>query len=261
MKGGGAAAERLRGILSDRIGPEPDNPEQALYDDFQRITRTTLLRPMLTTLRRIASVPNGVPSLDPNRTFPIRLDGEEVSPDTLSALDHYAKFVTKGRKTTYASLTKAERNKAHFAMVFASKGTGELLAASFGILLDPLKNDRKARFEGDVVDQSFDLELDAAGNLRIVYSARQIPTNAVVGNERIPCGPGSEVRRTLEIHVNADDFERFASQDFTKYDDGPANRILNVQKPDNKHAQAYFAIPEPFRLRFDTVPGLVADLK
>ena len=261
VKGGGAAAERLRGILSDRIGPEPDNPEQALYDDFQRITRTMLIRPMLTTLRRIASVPNGVPTLAPNRTFPIRLDGEEVSPDTLSALDHYAKFVTKGRKTTYASLTKAERNKAHFAMVFASKGTGELLAASFGILLDPRNNDPKARFEGDVVDQSFDLELDAAGNLRIVYSARQIPTNAVVGNERIPCGPGSEVRRTLEIHVNADDFERFASQDFTKYDDGPANRILNVQKPDNKHAQAYFAIPQPFRLRFDTVPGLVADLK
>ena len=64
-----------------------------------------------------------------------------------------------------------------------------------------------------------------------------------------------------EIHVNADDFERFAQQDFTKYDDAPANRILSVQKPDNKHATAYFAIPEPFRLRFDTVPGLVADLR
>ena len=64
-----------------------------------------------------------------------------------------------------------------------------------------------------------------------------------------------------EIHVNADDFERFAQQDFTKYDDAPANRILNVQKPDNKHAQAYFAIPQPFRLRLNTVPGLVADLK
>ncbi len=69
------------------------------------------------------------------------------------------------------------------------------------------------------------------------------------------------MRRTLEIHVNADDLDRFANQDFMKYDDRPANQILNVQKPDDKYGKAYFAIPQPFRLRFDTVPGLVADLK
>ena len=69
------------------------------------------------------------------------------------------------------------------------------------------------------------------------------------------------MRGKLEILVNSDELEQFAKQDFTQYDDGPANRVLNVQKPDDKYTQAYFAIPKPFRLRFDTVPGLVADLK
>ncbi len=261
VKGGGVAAERLRRAISDQLGPEPDAPEQSLYDDFQRISRTMLLRPMLTTLRKIASIPNGVPSLDPNRTYPIRLGGEEVSTNPDVARDQYARFVTKGRKTSYAALTPAERNKANFAMVITAKGAGTVLPASFGVLLDPQKNNPKMRFEGNVAEQGFDLSLDADGNLAIVFTSRQIPTAAVFGNERVPCGPGSEVRGKLEILVNVDDLEQFANQDFTKYDDGPASQILNVQKPENKYGKAYFAIPQPFRLRFDTVPGLVADLK
>ena len=195
------------------------------------------------------------------RTYPIRLGGEEVSTDPDVARDQYARFVTKGRKTSYAALTPAERNKANFAMVITAKGAGTVLPASFGVLLDPQKNNPKMRFEGDVAEQGFDLSLDADGNLAIVYTSRQLPTAAVFGNERIECGPGSEVRGKLEILVNGEELEQFAQQDFTKYDDGPANQVLNVQKPDDKYTQAYFAIPKPFRLRFDTVPGLVADLK
>ena len=260
VMGGGPAAERLRRAFSDRLGPEPTDPKSRLFSDFQRSTRMMILRPMLTTLRRIASVKNGIPSLDPNRTFPIRLNGEEVPTETLAALDHYARFVTKGRKTRFDSLSPAERNKAVFAMLIGTKGIGSVFAASFGMLLDPLNNDPKVRFEGDVAEQGFDLSLDAAGNLSIVYTYRQIPTAAVFGNERIPCGQGSEVKGKLEILVNADDLERFANQDFTKYDDRPAGQIL-AQKPDDKYTRAYFAVPEPFRLRLTTLPVCVADLK
>ena len=259
-KGGGPAAERLRRAFTDRLGPEPRDPQSRLFDASQRATRMMILRPMLNALRRIASVKNGIPALDPNRTFPIRLDGEELPIDTLAALDHYARFVTKGRKTRFDSLTPAERNKANFATLIATKGMGSILASSFGILLDPRNNDPKVRFEGDVAEQGFDLSLDAAGNLSIVYTYRQIPTAAVFGNERIPCGQGSEVKGKLEILVNADDLERFANQDFTKYDDRPAGQIL-AQKPDDKYTRAYFAVPEPFRLRLTTLPVCVADLK
>ena len=259
-KGGGPAAERLRRAFTDRLGPEPRDPQSRLFDASQRATRMMILRPMLNALRRIASVKNGIPALDSNRTFPIRLDGEELPTDTLAALDHYARFVTKGRKTRFASLTPAERNKANFAMLIATKGMGSILAASFGMLLDPRNNDPKVRFEGDIAEQAFDLSLDDAGNLSIVYTSRQIPTAAVFGNERIPCGQGSEVKGKLEILVNVDDLERFANQDFTKYDDRPAGQVL-AQKPDDKYTRAYFAVPEPFRLRLTTLPVCVADLK
>ena len=146
-------------------------------------------------------------------------------------------------------------------MLITTKGAGTVLNASFGVLLDSQKNNPKMRFEGDVAEQGFDLSLDADGNLAVVYTSRQVPTAAVFGNERIPCGPGSEVRGKLEILVNGDDLDRFANQNFTQYDDRPANQVLNVQKPADKYTQAYFAIPQPFRLRLNTVPGLVADLR
>ena len=117
VHGNGPAAERLRGVFENRLGPEPASPESTLRDDIQSVARSMLTRSVVNDMKNFATGQPTQFDRDRDREFKTTLVGVgEVSTDPAVARDQFAKFVTKNPAATYASLDARSRNQAHLAM-------------------------------------------------------------------------------------------------------------------------------------------------
>lgn len=265
VKGTGAAAERLHGIVEARIRTDPASPDTVVMNAHQSVVGPMLNHTIVMDMQSFATGQQTQFDLDRHRQFPARLAGiGEVSEDPAVARDQFARFVTKNPSATYASLDPVTRNKANFAMTLVSQGTHNAVLFGFGIALDPDRSKANVSFAvtGDI-DRSFELEFDVNGGLNLRFRARQKATAVVASVDATPCGPGSEVTSKLDLHVNAEELDRIGGVDFATYDDRPIAQIINDPRPENKnkYVKAKFAIPERFRLAIDVGPSLVADLK
>ena len=147
-------------------------------------------------LREMKKFAAGQPTqfdIDRHRQFPVRLAGVgDVSTDPAVARDQFARFATKNPAATYASLDPRMRAKAHFAMAFASQGTHNAVAFGFGLLLDPAGNRNSAMFNSrGGMERSFEMEIDGQGGFAVRFRSQQRPTTLALGDEVVPCGPGS----------------------------------------------------------------------
>ena len=262
VRGNGAAAERLRGAFERKLGPDPASPESMLRDSFQTIVGTLLNRSVLLDMKNFATGQKTQFDTDRDRQYPIRLAGieGEVSEDPLVARDQFAKFVTKNPAATYGSLTPQERNKANFAMSVASQGSHSAVASGFGVLLDPDGRSQSVGFGISGAERSFEMEIDHEGGLNVRFRSRQVPTMAVVDNVPTPCGAGSEVKMSLDLHVDAPEFNRLADLDFATYDDSPLFQAIDRGNETDKFRKAKNVFPPAFRFKIDVGPTVVANL-
>ena len=265
VKGTGAAAERLHGVVEARIRTDPASPDTVVMNAHQLVVGPMLNHTIVMDMQSFATGQQTQFDLDRHRQFTARLVGVgEVSEDPAVARDQFARFVTKNPSATYASLDPVTRNKANFAMTLVSQGTHNAVLFGFGVALDPDRSTANVSFAltGDP-ERSFELKFDVNGGLNLRFRARQKATAVVTSVDATPCGPGSEVTSKLDLHVNAEELDRIGGVDFAAYDDRPIAQIINDTRPENKnkYVKAKFAIPERFRLAIDVGPSLVADLK
>ncbi|MBR3222842.1 MAG: hypothetical protein IKF72_11530 [Kiritimatiellae bacterium] len=195
VKGTGAAAERLHGIVEARIRTDPASPDTVVMNAHQLVVGPMLNQTIVMDMQSFATGQQTQFDLDRHRQFPARLAGiGEVSEDPAVARDQFARFVTKNPSATYASLDPVTRNKANFAMTLVSQGTHNAVLFGFGIALDPDRSKANVSFAvtGDI-ERSFELEFDVNGGLNLRFRARQKATAVVTSGDATPCGPGSAV--------------------------------------------------------------------
>ena len=261
VRGASPAADRLRAVVSDRLGPEPDGPESILSDTFQSVVGTMLNRVILQDMQKFETGQLTQFDLDRNRGYRIVLAGVgEVSVDPAVARDQFAKFVSKNPAATYASLDRRTRRKAHLAMAIASQGSHNAVNFGFGVVLDPQGRNVATTFAGTLGERVFTMEINNEGGLAVLFRGVQNPTHLLAGGESVPCGPGSRVEAKLDLLVPAEELDRLAGVDFAAYDDGPIAQIVDVDQPENKYRVAKFAFPQDYRIRMDVGPRLVAEL-
>ena len=261
VRGASPAADRLRGVFSDRLGPEPDDPESTLSDTFQAVASTMLNRAILKDMQKFETGQLTQFDLDRNRGYKIVLAGVgEVSEDPAVARDQFAKFVSRNPAATYASLDRRTRRKAHLAMAIASQGSHNAVNFGFGVMLDPQGRTFAASFAGKLGERTFTMEINSEGGLAVLFRGVQNPTHLIAGGESVPCGPGSQVEAKLDLLVSAEEQERLAGIDFAAYDDHPVAQIIDIDQPEDRYKVAKHAFPQGYRIRMDVGPRLVANL-
>lgn len=252
ITGDGPAANSLRQLLSDKLGPEPYKPADAMRDKLKRIAGNLLNRGLARDLRNVATGHASLFAADFSRISEIKL-GNAVVVDKKNldaARNQFARFVLKNPDAAYAELDLASKRKVDAVMALASQNTQNAIAFGVGVLLHPEGTHTNFTATGGEMTRKVAFAFDDDGALVVKFVNDHKPAIAFIGanDAPIPCGPGSKLKQSIEITVSAAELDRLASLDFAQYDDAPYMQRVDKEKAPDAIENARELIPQDFRL-------------
>ena len=244
VDGDSEGANALRQVYHHRIGPEAYQPREMINGTSRQNATAMINWNICQECRKIANGDwkNSTFAKDlPRMVGSLKLGNVVLSGDFETARDQIASFVTKGAKTTYDALSEAEKGKAHVVMALLSQNTGN--AAYLGQLqsLDPKNAESPVMTlsDQDADTRDITLTIDDSGRLQMQFDGVQhlqvLQTNPGSGKPvTTMVGEGSQIEAHLSLTIEANEFDRLASLDYTRFDDTRANEIMADKTAENK---------------------------
>ena len=264
IQGNGEAADAIRGMVANKIGLKPgENPKQGFQNAAGANIRSMINWNICRDAKTFAQGggKSSIFAKDLPRKMKVMLpSGKQLSNDYGKALDELAGFVTNDAKTTFAGLDAKEKNKVYIVASLLSQETGKAAFDGQFTAFDP------ANFTQPIItlsDQEADereyklsfnqdgrlvLEVEATQNLQVITV---VDANGRSSTHMTP--PGSTAKSNVEFNISANEFERLADLDFTKFDDTATVKYMNQKTGKDKLEGIPGTFAEEFRLNVDSV--------
>ena len=275
IQGNGPAADAIRGIVIDRIGPEPnEDPKDTIYVEANRNIKAMMNWTICAGAKTFAmgGSKKSIFARDLARDLKVMLPGNKrLSNDFDKALDELADFITKGAKKSFAELDAKEKNKVYIVTSLLSQETGkaafdgQFMAFDSDNFFQPIVTGS----DQDTDEREFKLSFSNNGNLVLGFEATQNLQVVIVGKSSGKTAtavtpPGSTAKSNIEYEISAKEFDRLSGLDFTKFNDDATHAHMAQKTGKNKIK----GIPGTFAKEFqvdsdevDTVSTIKFDIK
>ena len=266
VNGDGPGAQEMRTLFAYMMGPEPHAGRDADLEHIQRtdFTNTATLTIASECKKCMAGdFQNTVFARDVvhdlNVTFP---DGTKMSNDFETARDQIASFVTGGAATKYDDLDATGKGKANIVMALLSQETVQSAYESHARMLDPKNNTPQYDTVSNPATEkkAFNISFKPDGRLCIKFTGEKqlqqmtarVPTGlengrTVFSSKQIDMNPGSTIGTTFTLTIKADEFERMAKLDYSKFDDTEARKIIDGKESPGALKHAVDSLDKSFR--------------
>ena len=272
VNGDGPGAQEMRTLFAYMMGPEPHTGSDAALQhdqetDFMNTATLTIAseckKCMAGDFKNTVFARDVVHDL--NVTFQ---DGTKMSNDFETARDQIAEFVSGGAATKYDDLDATGKGKANIVMALLSQETVKGAYESHARMLDPKNNTPQYDMVSDPTTEkkSFNISFNPDGKLRIDFTGEKqlqqmtarVPTGrengrTVFSSKQIAMNPGSTIGAGFSLKINADEFERMAKLDYSKFDDTEARKIIDGKELPSALNHAVDSIDPSFRFRNGSV--------
>ena len=224
VKGGGAAADTLRGIYGNMLVADTVSPHNVIYRRKEAFTKAIINRNIFAELKRIAA--GGEPLLKRALANGLSVSlpgGEKLSAGFKAARDQLAAFITKGAKETYDELSDAEMAKVHVAMALLGEQTEKAILDGMALSLDP--DGKRPAFALAMApddQREFSLDFTSAGALRVKYEGRKNLKSIAFPQDPEPVrklGDGSSCDVSFEFSILPGELDRLVGLDLNGFDD------------------------------------------
>ena len=266
VDGDGPGAQEMRTLFAYMMEPEPYAGRDAELEYIQRtdFTNTATLTIASECKKCMAGdFQNTVFARDVvhdlNVTFP---DGTKMSNDFETARDQIASFVTGGAATKYDDLDATGKGKANIVMALLSQETVQSAYESHARMLDPKNNTPQYDTVSNPATEkrAFNISFKPDGRLCIKFTGEKqlqqmtarVPTGlengrTVFSSKQIDMNPGSTIGTTFTLTIKADEFERMAKLDYSKFDDTEARKIIDGKESPGALKHAVDSLDKSFR--------------
>ena len=268
VNGDGPGAQEMRTLFAYMMGPEPHTGSDAALQhdqetDFMNTATLTIAseckKCMAGDFKNTVFARDVVHDL--NVTFQ---DGTKMSNDFETARDQIAEFVSGGAATKYDDLDATGKGKANIVMVLLSQETVQRAYESHARALDPKKNMPQYDTVSNPATEkkAFNISFKPNGELRIKFTGEKqlqqmtarVPTGlengrTVFSSKQIDMNPGSTIGTTFTLTIKADEFERMAKLDYSKFDDTEARKIIDGKESPGALNHAVDSLDKSFRFR------------
>ena len=272
VNGDGPGAQEMRTLFAYMMGPEPHTGSDAALEhvqetDFKNTATLTIAseckKCMAGDFKNTVFARDVVHDL--NVTFP---NGTKMSNDFETARDQIASFVTGGAAAKYDDLDATGKGKANIVMALLSQETVRGSYESHARMLDPENNTPQYVTVSDpgTEKKAFNISFNRDGKLCIKFTGEKqlqqmnarVPTGrengrTVFSSKQIVMNPGSTIGTGFSLMIDADEFERMAKLDYSKFDDTEARKIIDDKKLVGALNHAVDSIDESFRFRNNSV--------
>ena len=266
VNGDGPGAQEMRTLFANMMGPEPHAGRDADLEhiqekDFMNAATLTIASECKKCLA--GDFKNTVFARDVvqnmNVTFP---DGSKMSNDFETARDQIASFVTGGTATKYDDLDATGKGKANIVMALLSQESVQSAYASHARMLDPNNNTPQYDTVSNPATEkkAFNISFKPDGRLCIKFTGEKqlqqmtarVPTGlengrTVFSSKQIDMNPGSTIGTTFTLTIKADEFERMAKLDYSKFDDTEARKIIDGKESPGALKHAVDSLDKSFR--------------
>ena len=266
VNGDGPGAQEMRTLFANMMGPEPHTGRDADLEhiqekDFMNAATLTIASECKKCLA--GDFKNTVFARDVvqnmNVTFP---DGSKMSNDFETARDQIASFVTGGAATKYDDLDATGKGKANIVMALLSQETVQSAYESHARMLDPKNNTPQYDTVSNPATEkkAFNISFKPDGRLCIKFTGEKqlqqmtarVPTGlengrTVFSSKQIDMNPGSTIGTTFTLTIKADEFERMAKLDYSKFDDTEARKIIDGKESPGALNHAVDSLDKSFR--------------
>ena len=264
IEGNGPAADAIRGIVTGWFGPEPGvEPHKEFRFDANSNIESMINWSICADAKKFAMGNGGNSPFakDITRNMKVTLpDGKQLSKDFNKALDELAEFVTKGAKKTFADLDAKEKNKVYIVAALLSQETGkaafdgQIMAFDKDNFFQPIVTGS----DQDADEREFKLSFSQDGKLVLDFEATQNLQVVVVGKSTgktttAATPPGSTAKTKIQFKISANEFERLANLDFTKFNDEATHTHMAQKTGTNKLKGIPETFAEEFRLDTDEI--------
>ena len=264
IQGNGPAADAIRAMVINKIGLEPgENPN----NEFEFVASgniTSMMNWNICSGAKTFALGDGKNSIfakDLARDMKVTLPGgKRLSNDFAKALDELAEFVTKGAKKTFAELDAKEKNKVYIVTSLLSQETGKAAFDGQFTAFDPANFSQPivTGSDQDADEREFKLSFNKDGRLVLDFEATQNLQVITVGTSEgktstFATPTGSTAKSNVEFTISADEFERLAELDFTKFNDDATYTHMAQKTGKNKLGGIPGTFAEEFRLDTDAI--------
>lgn len=266
VNGDGPGAQEMRTLFAYMMGPEPHAGRDADLEHIQRtdFTNTATLTIASECKKCMAGdFQNTVFARDVvhdlNVTFP---DGTKMSNDFETARDQIAEFVSGGAATKYDDLDATGKGKANIVMALLSQESVQSAYESHARMLDPKNNTPQYDTVSNPATEkkAFNISFKPDGRLCIKFTGEKqlqqmnarVPTGrengrTVFSSKQIDMNPGSTIGASFILTIKADEFERMAKLDYSKFNDTEARKIIDGKESPGALKHAVDSLDKSFR--------------
>ena len=198
-------------------------------------------------------------------------DGKKVSSKPAVARDQFARLVTGDSKATYASLSPADKAKANAFMALLSQETEKATEKGVPTALTVAGSTAAYSYATDGSRDApqpvrhFEISGSPAEGFSIHYSgdfpALFLLYEDAKGNvQQTQMGRRITCSYEMEMRISAESLDQVSRTDWSQYDPGPSDAILNESEHANRLGDCYDAIPENYRLGVEVAAGFSIDI-
>lgn len=254
IQGNTPAADAMRSIFEKKVGPIAYRPKNMLDNYIGPNVNAMMNWNICSDVKKFVTG-NQTQTLfakDLVRQLNVKLPGgKSLSNDVAKALDELASFITKGAKTTFASLEKKEQQKVYIVASMLSQETSKAAQDGQSIAFSPENNTPafNIQSDNDADTREFSLAFTESGSIELKFTTTLNPTMIMTKEKDHFVRPGNTINVDMEFELNADELDRMAELDFTKFDDGEALKIFNTSNAGNLCTETQNALPEEFQFK------------
>ena len=271
VKGQGEAAEKMRGLFSDMIGPAPFDPADVAFNKITKNASKMTNRNIMRIAKMVmeGDLKDTILFKDVDRRMEVTLEGVgTLSTDFNKALDQIACFVTGKEDAKFKTLDDASKRKAAIVIGFLGQETDKAVVDGCAHALDP-KGDTAAIVFGGRQDNDkkvYNLRLGKDGhlymNLQLVEHREYLADKA--GKMIRPKG-GITIKAGIDYNIAPKEMNRLSELDLASYDDSGANeeflavgeKVMN----ENRIDKMYDKIPNDYKITARCVTYYDVDVK
>ena len=255
VKGGGTAADTLRGIYGQILGEESVAPHDRIFFRKKEFIEAIINRNILSEMRSIAAA--GEPKFKQSLAHGLSVSlpgGVKLSADFRTARDQLAAFITKGDRKSYAELENdEEKAKVHIVMALLGEQTEKAILDGMALSLDP--DGTRPAFAlamapGDL--REFSLSFTQEGALRVNYEGHKNLRSIRFPQDAEPdrkLGDGSSCDVSFNFDIKANELERLAKLDVNAFDDSAIRDDAERPVPQKNIRDHVKELPEDFRFK------------
>ncbi len=269
VKGQGEAAEKMRGLFSDMIGPAPFDPADVAFNKITKNASKMTNRNIMRIAKMVmeGDLKDTILFKDVDRRMEVTLEGVgTLSTDFNKALDQIACFVTGKEDAKFKTLDDVSKRKAAIVIGFLGQESDKAIVDGCAHALDPKGDASAVNFGGSQRNDEKVYELEFSdGQLRMKLNLVEHRTSAVFKDMDLEAEGGITISAGIDYCIPAHEMNRLSELDLASYDETEATKELTCADDklvnENRIDKMYDKIPNDYKITARCVTYYDVDVK